>query len=369
MVVFDEFGYLATAEKALPSIIQAIWDRDAQASQIKLVLCGSEISTLGSLDDYGKPLHGRFNWIETYASLDYYDAGRFLAAAAPEGGYSHREKLMAYGIYGGSGRYLAAVDPMRPLGENVARQILDPSGVFHREGETLIRQERDIRDASGYNAVLAAIANGATDWGAIVNQAHIEKASLQGYLNRLQRVGWVRHETPFGEPNRRGTYRLADNMLKSWYRYVFRYRSALQMMPPERAWREIVAPDLPDYMGFFILEEVAYQYLARFASRHGLPMILEIGRWWSRKGDVEIDVVARLSDGSYLYGECKWASSPMTGTDLGRLQSKVEAIPHQGWKRHVRYALFSAGEFDGWLRAVARREQVLLVDGAQLFAP
>jgi uncharacterized protein len=369
IVVFDEFSYLATADKSLPSILQAVWDtREARASQLKLVLCGSEVSLLSTLDDYGKPLHGRFDWIETYRPLDYYDAGRFLAAA-PGRGYSARDKLTAYGIYGGSGRYLAAIDPSRPLAANVADHLLDPSGVFHREGETLIRQERDIRDISGYNAVLAAIAGGETEWGKIAARAHVDESSLQGFLNRLMRVGWVRHETPFKEPRRRGIYRIDDNMLKSWYRYVFRHRSILQMTPPDRAWREIVAPSIPDYMGFFVLEEVAHQYLARFAPRHGLPLILELGRWWSRRSDVEIDIAAELSDGSYLFGECKWASSPVPRSELDRLKRKVELIPHRDWRERTRLILFSAGEFDPGLRQVAAEEGVTLVDGEGLFSP
>ena len=54
-VAFDEFSYLCHVEQALPSLLQAVWDRDASASQLKLVLCGSEIGMLSALDDYGRP--------------------------------------------------------------------------------------------------------------------------------------------------------------------------------------------------------------------------------------------------------------------------------------------------------------------------
>lgn len=205
MVVLDEFGYLSHADPSVPSILQAIWGREARDTQLKLVLCGSELGVLSSLDDYAQPLHGRFDWIQVYKPLDYHDAGRFLdAAAPPSGGYSHREKLIAYGIYGGSGR---------PLSENVAAHLLHSAGAFHREGEMLIRQEREIRDDSAYNAALAAIAGGAIDFGQVVSQSHVETTSLPGYLARLQQLEWIDHETPFGEQRRRGIYRLADNML------------------------------------------------------------------------------------------------------------------------------------------------------------
>jgi AAA+ ATPase superfamily predicted ATPase len=369
LVVFDEFGYLARADDSIPSLIQAVWDQDAAASQIKLVLCGSELGVMSSLDDYAAPLHGRFDWVERYRPLDYYDAGRFLDAIAPPGAaYSPRDKLIAYGIYGGSGRYLAQIDPARSLPENVASQLLDPAGIFHREGETLIRQERDIRDDADYNAILAAVASGAAEWSEIANRSHVDSKSLSSYLTRLQHLGWIEQEFPLGEDGRRGIYRLADNSLKAWYRYVFRHRSSLEIADPTEAWRNLVEPDLPDYMGRFVLEDVARQHLARFAPRYGLPMIMKLGRWWSRRSDVEIDLVAELHDGSYLFGEVKWASSPVRLSELFALERKVDAVPHAAWKKQPRYALFSAGGFEEKLVQAAALQGVLLIGGDELYA-
>ena len=366
-VAFDEFSYLCHVEPALPSLLQAVWDRDAPASRLKLVLCGSEVGMLGALDDYGRPLHGRFDWVEQYRPLDYYDAARFLLAGSTEHRYSPRDLLLAYGLFGGSGRYLAAIDPLRPLAANVATLLLDPLGVFHREGEYLIRQERDIRDYSNYNAVLAAIASGATEWGEIANQAHLEKHAVAACLERLQQLAWVIHEKPFEEPDRRGIYQIEGNFLKAWYRFVFRLRSALEMAPPEVAWAELVEPHLDDYMGRRVFESVCRQHLARLGRSHGLPLIVEIGRWWSRRSDVELDVVARLSDGSYLFGECKWSRSPVDIGLLFDLKRKVEVAPRGQWKASPRYALFSAGGFTPRLRDLAREESVVLVGPSELF--
>lgn len=369
VVVLDEFAYLAHADASVPSVLQAVWDQDAQESSLKLILCGSELGVMSTLDHYGAPLHGRFDWTERYKPLDYYDAGRFLDAAASEGQrYSSRDKLIAYGMYGGAGRYLAQMDPGKSLAENVASNLLDPSGIFNREGETLIRQERDIRDVSAYNAVLAAISTGATERSRIANQSHVDPDSLSGYLARLQQLGWITQEFPFREHGRRGIYRLADNMLKAWYRHVFRHRSALEMTDPAAAWCELVEPDLPDYMGFFVLEDVARQHLARFAARYSLPMISGMGRWWSRKHEVEIDVVAELHDGSYLFGEVKWASSPVPLAALFTLQRHVDALPHDEWKRKPRYALFSAGGFEEKLVTMAKEQDVLLIGAEELYA-
>ena len=370
LVVLDEFSYLIKADPSVPSVIQAIWDTDAKRTNIKLVLCGSELGTMSNLSDYGQPLHGRFDWMHRYGPLDYYDTARFIIAAAADAGvspYHARDMLLVYGLYGGAGRYLDAIDAARPPSQNVTSLSLDPNGIFHNEGETLLRQEREIRDVAGYNTVLSTIAAGATGWGEILNQSHVEKNTLFAYLERLKSIGWITQERPFEEHDRRSIYRLADNMLKGWYRYVFRNRSALQTWRPADAWNRFVEPDLSTYMGFHAFEGVCHEHMRRFASRYSLPGIVEMGRWWTRDHQTEIDLVASLADGSYLFGECKWASSPVLTGDLNRLYRKVEAVPHAKWKQSARYVLFSAGEFDPLLIEVARRENVLLIDGNGLF--
>lgn len=268
-----------------------------------------------------------------------------------------------YGLLGGSGRYLAAVDPARSLGENIVSSVLDPQGIFHREGENLIRQERDIREYANYNAVLEAIAAGATEWSEIANQAHLERHVVAGVLDRLRRLGWVAHEKPFEEPDRRGIYRLDDNFLTFWYRFVFRLRSALQSVPPGDAWTALVEPHLSDYMGRYIFEGICAQHLRRFWRRYHLPLLLDLGRWWSRPSNVEIDLVGKLADGSYLVGECKWSRQPCDVHVLSALQHKLASTPHGRWRTAPHLIVFSTA---GFTPRMAERAQA---DGAILVGP
>ena len=120
-------------------------------------------------------------------------------------------------------------------------------------------------------------------------------------------------------------------------------------------------------MGSQIFEGVCAQHLARFAPAYSLPLIMEMGRWWSRGGDVELDLVARLSDGSYLFGECKWATSPTDADELGRLKQKAQQVPHGRWKAKPRYVLFSAGGFTQRLVDLAQEQGAILVAPDELF--
>lgn len=84
---------------------------------------------------------------------------------------------------------------------------------------------------------------------------------------------------------------------------------------------------------------------------------------------MELDIAAELKDGSYLFGECKWASSPVRRSELTKLQWKVEQLPHEAWKKQVRLILFSGGTFEPKLQQAAAEEGVILVDGEGLFSP
>jgi len=215
--------------------------------------------------------------------------------------------------------------------------------------------------------VLAAIAAGASEWGEIANQAHLEKHVVAGCLERLQQLGWVTHERPFGEPGRRGLYRLNDNLLKFWYRFIFRFRSALQMSLPQQAWDELVRPHLDTYMGMYVFEGVCQEHLSRFQRRYHLPVITALGRWWNRRSDTELDLVASLADGSYLLGECKWSHTPLDVDVLTGLQRKAEAIPRHWQREPLRYALFSSGGFKPRLEEYAREQGCLLVGPGLLY--
>lgn len=60
VVVLDEFTYLIGANKALPSILQKVWDEQLRAHGTFLVLCGSYIGMMEEqVLGYQAPLYGR----------------------------------------------------------------------------------------------------------------------------------------------------------------------------------------------------------------------------------------------------------------------------------------------------------------------
>ena len=60
VVVIDEITYLIEGNKALPSVIQKVWDEELRLSSVMLILCGSYIGVMErEILSYRAPLYGR----------------------------------------------------------------------------------------------------------------------------------------------------------------------------------------------------------------------------------------------------------------------------------------------------------------------
>lgn len=367
-LVLDEFPYLVAQTKELPSILQSWWDTEGLHSPLYVVLCGSRLSAMAALGAETAPLYGRFNaGVLRIEPMRYDDVSAFYEGHA---GYGTAQKLLLYGTLGGTPRYHAMVNPNRPWKEQIVDLLMRPGAPLETEPRFLLSSEQ-IRDPAPYNAILGAIAHGRTQYGQIQSATGVGGTVLASFLKTLIDLRWIRQERSYGESSdRRSIYRLADPFLSFWYRFVAPLASALQFDDPQSVFEARVAPHLDDYMGWSVFEEVCGQWLQRHAkSALGLT-ILALGRYWSRDGSNEIDLVADLSDGSRLFGECKWSARSKVGVDVYMsLRTKAARLPHAQWADGASYALFSVGGFTEELRSLAEADRSLhLVDGKMLYA-
>jgi uncharacterized protein len=275
-----------------------------------VVLCGSIISVMERLDAADNPLYGRLDWKGRLDPFDYFDAARMAPFS------QMRDRALAYGIYGGTPRYLATIDTNKPLADNVVRSVLAPNGNVRIQVETAVAQEHGLRELSEYNAMLSAIGAGATLRNEIAMQTGLAQTfAFRTRLEKLVDLGLVEAVRNFGastsEPYR---YRVADPALRFYYSIVNRYRSELELDDPAEIWRTHIVRELDAYMGF-VFERVVQQAYVRLLPRAELPIVREWGRWEGLDRDrhqIEIDIVSRRTDGGMLTGAVKWSSKPVS---------------------------------------------------------
>ncbi len=229
-LILDEFPYLVAQTPELRSMLQAWWDRECAHSPLFVVLCGSQLSAMAALGEESAPLFGRFNVGFFHIDpLHYEDVACFY-----EGGrhYDVKEKLLMYGVFGGTPRYHALVDPSRPPGEAIITLLMQPRAILENEVRFLLGSEQ-IREPAPYNAILAAISGGETRFNRIQQLIGVERGALSSSLRTLLESGWIRRELAFGESSdRRAIYRVADPFLFFWYRFVAPLASDLQFSDP-----------------------------------------------------------------------------------------------------------------------------------------
>lgn len=341
VLVFDEFPYLAAMNPALLSIVQHLIDHTLQNGKLFLVLCGSYV---GFMEDQvlssKSPLYGRRTAQLHMKSFDYHTSIQFL------NGFSDEEKLILYGACGGIALYLQQVDHNYTMQENIQNLFLSPTGYLYEEPLLLLRQE--VKEPGIYNAIIEAIAGGASKANEIATKTGESSAKCIKYMLTLQEPGILEKRTPFGmkSASRKTVYRISDFMFRFWYRYVAGNKTLLETGARKIVWEKKIAPDLNHYMGL-VFEQICKEYLLRKNTLGSLPLLFtEIGTWWGNDPEhhtqEEIDLVA--GDGSdYLFCECKWNQQPLDIPILTKLRYRADLVNRN--RQNTWFVLFSKSGF------------------------
>lgn len=312
IIILDEFQYLAENGKGLSQIaseLNAVWERFTPMHPLLLILSGSEISMMEGLNQGGSPLYGRFTSTMHLEPFTYDYAGEL------SGFTSLRDQALAYGIFGGTPRYLAAIDAERSLAENVAELFLHPHGEVRQLVETALMQEAGLRDVVPYNAILSAVGKGKTQRNEIAQAIGVSNDfGLRDKLDRLISLGYIREKSNFTvRKNAPVLYELSDPAQRFYQMFVEPNRSYLARSRPLQAWNELVEPRLSTYMGL-IFEQFLPQAWERIFVPQGLPSVREWSRFEGQdkhRNPVEIDIVAPFMDGNMLTGAVKWNEKPI----------------------------------------------------------
>ena len=177
--------------------------------------------------------------------------------------------------------------------DNIKNTFLNPSSALFEEPENLLKQE--VREPALYNAIITAIATGAS-----------RMSEISGKV---------------GESNLIIARGAADLAYKR------------------------IEPYLSDYMGK-VFEEICKQYLWELLLSGECPVeFSSLGRWWGNdpkeKRQAEIDILAEQDKNTALFGECKWTNEKV---DLGVLEiliKRSELFPY----KNVHYYLFAKTGF------------------------
>jgi AAA+ ATPase superfamily predicted ATPase len=371
LVVIDEFPYLlpsrSSAQVEVLTGVQAVME-ERDASQLKLMLCGSHIGQMTGLPADTSPLRGRLSPLSV-EPLRFADAQPFITVG------SARERVERYAVSGGATLYLDELGRGRDLKHRVCASVLDSRGPLFNDPREVLEEE--LRQPGVYFSLLEEMAGGArsiTDLGAALGKRSNE---LGPYLETLREMRLVEQIAPVsaGRGARDHRYRLADGFLRFWFRFVFPFQDDLRTgLRPSDHFDGEVRPVLADHVAP-VFESLCREWTRAQLGRHAS----RVGSWWGpalnalrRSGErssEEVDVVGLGRSAVTVVGECKWTTGRMTRRVVDDLEAFKMPAMRQGRLRVLspRIVLFSRSGFtDSLSELAAARDDVRLVNVEQL---
>lgn len=279
----DEFQNFVRVNPAVFSDMQKIWDLNHSESKINLIVCGSVYSMMTKIfRDKKEPLYNRQNRFMTIHAFKPSVLKEILDFYHP--GYTKEDLLALYTFTGGVAKYVELlVDDNALTLDSMIDSMINPYSTFINEGRSILIEEFG-KDYDTYFSVLSAIASGKT------RRSEIESVigkQIGGYLTRLEEdYEIIVKQIPIGAKplSKNAVYVIRDNFFTFWFRFIFKYMHILEIGGYSQLCT-IIKRDYPTYSG--VILERYFIEKAMESNRY-----TQIGRWWDRKGENEIEMIA-----------------------------------------------------------------------------
>lgn len=327
-LVLDEFQNIKYANESIFSDIQDVWDDNKADSKINLVVCGSIYSKMKRIfEDKDEPLYGRatarfkikpFSISTMKSIMEDFNAN-----------YSPDDLLTLYLLTGGVAKYVELLMEQEATDkEAMVEAVVSMGSYFIDEGREMLTDEFG-KDYGNYFSVLAALASGYTTRGDISGYVGFDTG---GYLDRLENdYGIIAKRRPYlmGEQGKNVRFEISDNFLVFWFRFIYKYWSAVEIGNMDYVQSKIVA-DYETFSGFAL-----ERYFRQKYSENGEFSIVtnywEPGRHGNPGEDKEIDLIAVDVEHKVLViGEVKRNPDKISIPKLEQKSAKI-LVHHKKW--------------------------------------
>jgi len=324
IIVIDEFPYLLeTNRDAVEGAVQAAWDRDLSRAPILLILVGSDLAMMRSLDEHGRPLHGRAARGVIVDPLSPLEVGRLLRLSAAD-------TLDAYLVVGGFPEIARSWPPGHDLRAFQSIALADDSSPLVATGRRILESEFPVETQA--RSILSVIGAGSRTYTAIANGTGIRSTNLGEPLKTLiDRKRIVDARLPVAAaPSRERRYEIADPYLRFYLRFI-----DPNLVDIERGRSCLVTPlirrDWPTYRGRAI-EPLVREAIELLLPDDRVTGARYVGGYWTRQNQPEIDLIgadrpdppAKVA----FIGSIKWREGdrPFAWHEINDVRAKASTV-------------------------------------------
>lgn len=282
-LIIDEFQEFKNINKSVFGDMQNYWDSYKETGKINLILCGSIFSLMHEIFENSKePLFGRMTSKIILKPFSINTIKQILSDFHPQ--YSSEDLLAFYMVTGGVAKYVEQLVMKSAFSKNaILKTVLQEGSFFINEGKDVLIEDFG-KDYANYFSILSLIASSKNERAEIEN---ILKIPVGGFLDKLEHdYNIIKRVKPFmaKEGGRIMKYRIEDNFLTFWFRFIYKYRSAVEIGNFDYI-KNIVSRDYETFSDF-MLEKY---FRTKMMESHQFS---DIQNYWNKKGEDEIDIVA-----------------------------------------------------------------------------
>ena len=322
-VVIDEYPYLKETEKAetVDSIFQSIIDN--RLSNVRLFLSGSHIGMMKDMLAEKNALYGRFTLTLRLGELNYREVAEF---------YPNKpvyEKIAFWSVFGGSPYVNGFINPEKSLKDNVVDTVLNPFCPVFTYAEHLLIS--DYANSVNAERIMYAISNGRKRYGEIEETLAMKNNGLLSkQLSSLLNMEILAKRFPINKPDdkKKTSYELRDNLLRFYYAFVYKNKSALQVLGAAAYYDEYIEKPLQTFIAHRF-EELCRDYFSISIQSGKLKGVTNVGTYWyddaESRTNGEFDVVLQRRSAYDVY-EVKYHSAPASEKEIADEAGKITRI-------------------------------------------
>ncbi len=322
-IVIDEYPYLKILSKSetVDSIFQSIIDNNLK--NIRLFISGSQIGMMKDLLEEKNALYGRFSNILCLKELDYITASEFYKNK------SIYDKIAMYAVFGGSPYINQALDEEKSLKENIIATFLNPTSYVYSYAEYFLIS--DYTNAINAERICYAISNGKRKYSEIEERLGLKaNGNLSKQLIALEKMDIISKNYPINKPDdkKKVFYEIKDNFLRFYYAFIYKNKSALQILGAEAFYDEYIKTAITTFISHRF-EEIVRTYFSLCVKKGKLRDISNIGTYYyddaKTHSNGEFDVVLEHKNLYDIY-EVKYYSKPMSLCEVYEEVNQVTSI-------------------------------------------
>ncbi|WP_277211086.1 ATP-binding protein [Isoptericola croceus] len=321
VVVLDEVSYLSRADVGFEGALQSVWDTHLSRRPVLLVLIGSDRAEMERLTSHGRPFYGRATEL-SLGPLRPRDVANLTGLPAAEA-------IDAFLVTGGLPLVLSEWEEGMSVWDFLADSVTSPVSALLVSGERVMTSEFPVEAQA--RTVLRAIGHGERTFSNIARAAgDIPHASLQRSLGVLTARQAVVEDVPLSTKPapRNKRYRIEDPYMRFWLAFLSDGIRRIDQGRPDVVLDRIRA-GWTSWRGRAV-EPVVRRMLHDLTGV--IPESAEIGGWWTRTNDVEVDLVgadhAPVAGHVSFVGSVKWRDEhAFDARDLADLVIHRDRVP------------------------------------------